>query len=334
MRFWKWFIIILSLWLCFFLLAPLKQNKPQTIRNESLQVTHDKQLTIPQNKQLAPNLMANLINQNVTNVGQYFGDPQFRYAINENQVIQIYKTNNYYLEVTVDTQSQTVQKMFILGENATTLPFESNMSFRQFVKHAVPAANFKLSLHEQVFQLELTERQMQVIPLVEFENQTFMIGIFDKQQLIGQIYVNADQLLKLNAYQVVTKVPIPVPDVMIANQNYLAYQQTSLACLIDFLANKQPKQRVITPENQAIFNGMNQKSFKPTKNKLLTQADLKENDLKAQTAIIYSKQPFSIETLFLPVNEAVMKILTSESYVNYEVLINAQQGMIILDKGV
>ena len=205
----------LLIWLCLIYTWPVMFDTTQRatdLQSNKQEPTHH-QLTHPQNQRLAVSGLAQYINHSSDQLVAQYGQPAIKSDQgNETSHWLYYPESRQAFEATINQLTNQVEQLVMLGNQSPISPFDYQQSLASITQTISLAANFEVRLHEQQFQIELTETQQKQLPLVEFKNQTYAILKMTDARLSQIIYLNANTLLQTNLYRVRSKTPTPVND--------------------------------------------------------------------------------------------------------------------------
>lgn len=170
-------------------------------------------LTTPKVSRIKTQGLARYVGVSSSQIEQVFGEPQGKLdsAINVEWWLYNLDSTNY-LKIGIDQYTKKVSAIFVTGSNPEQNGnLKVGMTFKKLLQLTSLSANFGLSYHEQKFQLELSEADMNQRPLVGFKNGTYAITYLNpnSQNVDAIEYLDTDMLLKKNIYQVISQTPLP-----------------------------------------------------------------------------------------------------------------------------
>lgn len=118
-----------------------------------------------------------------------------------------FQTREYPLDqgiLEVNVESGQVSTIKVMAKKADVKPFKLGMSSSRLSDQINLSADFALSYDEEPVQIELSENDMRFRPLIAFDNNTFAMLFFngDNEKLIGAVYLDIENLLRLMPYQI------------------------------------------------------------------------------------------------------------------------------------
>lgn len=149
------------------------------------------------------------IHQPVSKITEKYGEPTRKDPTAYGFEWWIYnQQDRNYLQVGVNNGQ--VVTVFALGKELTVEPFEIGMNIDDIYQVTTLYPNFEINFNEDVYQIELSEADMNYHPLVAFDNGTFAMLMLDQvsNEILGVRYLDADVLLHLNVYEVASMTPI------------------------------------------------------------------------------------------------------------------------------
>ncbi|KRL04640.1 CAP-associated domain-containing protein [Liquorilactobacillus oeni] len=171
-------------------------------------------LTTPKVARIKTQGLARYIGVSSAQIEQDFGEPQAKMDSANNVQWWLYDLDSTnYLKIGIDQYNKKVSDVFVAGSTPDQPgSLRVGMTFEKLLQLTSLYANFELSYHEQKFQFELSEADLNQRPLLGFKNGSYaIIYINPSSQKIDAIeYLNTDMLLKKNIYRVVSKTPLPV----------------------------------------------------------------------------------------------------------------------------
>ncbi|WP_201782313.1 CAP-associated domain-containing protein [Liquorilactobacillus aquaticus] len=177
-------------------------------------VTDKSRLTTPKVDQIKKQGFARYIGASSDTVMNDFGEPQEKVPSAINIQWWVYNLNeNSYFKIGIDLMTHKVSSIFVGGKDGLQHEkLKVNMPFKKLVQLSSLYANFKLNYHEQSFQLELSEDDLNERPLLSFNNNSYAITYLhpSSKKVYAIEYVNADMLLKKKMYRIVSQTPLPV----------------------------------------------------------------------------------------------------------------------------
>ncbi|WP_311407103.1 CAP-associated domain-containing protein [Liquorilactobacillus uvarum] len=177
-------------------------------------VTDKARLTTPKVDRIKTQGFARYIGASSKTIENVFGEPLEKLPSATNIQWWVYSLNEkYYFKVGIDLLTHKASSIFVSGKDG--LQHEKlriNMPFKKLVQLSSLYANFKLNYHEQSFQLELSEDDLNERPLLSFKNSSYAITYLhpNSKKVYAIEYLDADMLLKKKMYRIVSKTPLPV----------------------------------------------------------------------------------------------------------------------------
>jgi len=99
-----------------------------------------------------------------------------------------------------------IQSLFILGDRIDAGMFTIGMNRDNILDEGYLAKKFHLSIRNQDYKLELSEEQQWATPLIQFENDSFLVLLFDiqTQSVYGLQFLSNEALMNLEYYPVIS----------------------------------------------------------------------------------------------------------------------------------
>lgn len=118
-----------------------------------------------------------------------------------------FQTRDYELErgiLEVNVEAGKVSTIKVMAKKAAIEPFKFGMTSSQLSDQINLSADFALTYDEEPVAIELSENDMRFRPLIAFENNTFAMLFFnsDNEKLIGAVFLDLENLLRLMPYQI------------------------------------------------------------------------------------------------------------------------------------
>lgn len=144
---------------------------------------------------------------------QYIGQPietieqKFGKAIKTEDSGFFFQTRDYALDqgtLEVNVEGGKVSAIKVMAKKADIKPFKFGMTSSQLSDKINLSADFALTYDEEPVAIELSENDMRFRPLIAFDNDTFAMLFFngDNEKLIGAVYLDLENLLRLMPYQI------------------------------------------------------------------------------------------------------------------------------------
>lgn len=206
-------VFVLVLMSSYVIAALQQQNSPKTQTKSTSSNTLQVKLTSPKIEKINTQGLARYIGVSSLQFKENFGTPTLTYQTVQNVEWWLYNLNStQYLRVGIDNYTGKVSSIFVLGNHNETTPFSLGMSVKDLLKLTTFYANFEITVHEQKFQLELSEYDMNHYPLIAFKNGSYAICYLNEQtkRVVAIEYLSSDELLRKNFYKVISKTPLPV----------------------------------------------------------------------------------------------------------------------------
>lgn len=194
---------------CFFLVTGVVYMKP-VISSRNTPKEKD-ELTIKEIKtppkavpyyELNTSGMANLVGKSKSELLKEYPDPKKSFQTLSGSEWLVYgtSTEDYFQ---VEVTSDMVSSVFVLGTSSDTAPFTIDMNLADLAEITTIFSNFKFEYGNELYEVELTEDDMNYRPLVAFNNGTFaMLQMNQKTgQLIAVRYLDKKTLLEIMPYQ-------------------------------------------------------------------------------------------------------------------------------------
>lgn len=109
--------------------------------------------------------------------------------------------------IQVGIKDGIIQSLFILGDRIDAGMFTIGMNRDNILDEGYLAKKFHLSVRNQDYELELSEEQQWVTPLIQFENDSFLVLLFDiqTQSVYGLQFLSNEALMNLEYYPVTSE---------------------------------------------------------------------------------------------------------------------------------
>lgn len=194
------FLSILLVVLIGYYLQPILFPPTQkTVKIQQNQVTKHKAL---KHQTIKTEGYAQYISQPVETFEQQYGQP---IKIEESGFF--FQTRQYAIDqgiLEVNVEEGKISGIKLMAKNATVSPFHFGMTSNQLADQLNLSADFALTYDEEPVEIELSENDMRYRPLVAFDNGSFALLFFNakSEKLIGLVYLNIENLLRLMPYQI------------------------------------------------------------------------------------------------------------------------------------
>ncbi|KRN05286.1 hypothetical protein FD15_GL001834 [Liquorilactobacillus sucicola DSM 21376 = JCM 15457] len=294
------FLLILTALYCW--TALFGNTLPQKNQNtEKRMVTDKARLTTPKVERIKPQGFARYIGTSDDTILNSFGEPQEKLPSATNVEWWVYReSEEQYFKVGIDLATRKVNAIFVGGRD--TLGYKGlrvDMPFKKLVQLSSLYANFKLNYHEQSFQLELSEDDLNERPLLSFKNNSYAITYLHphSKRVYAIEYLNTDMLLKKNIFRIVSQTPLPVQfqgetdwaamnDMLPADLVRLINVKRSLAGTPALIPDDE-----LTSASQTVLNelGSNPREFLDKKRSRLVKDILNGNLNQRQGLYLYSQ---------------------------------------------
>lgn len=106
--------------------------------------------------------------------------------------------------IQVGVKDGLIRSLFILGDRIDTGMFTIGMNRDNILDEGYLAKDFHLSVGKQDYELEATEQQQMLTPLLQFENDSFLMLLFDvqTQTVYGMYFLSNEALMDMEYYPV------------------------------------------------------------------------------------------------------------------------------------
>lgn len=107
----------------------------------------------------------------------------------------------------IEVKDNHIQSLFVLGEGVNTGPFRVRMTRDNIYDEVELSRHFNFKYQGLTYYLSLSNQEWQDFPLVQFENNSFVILLFHprSEEVYGLRYVSYESLLKLNILNIWTE---------------------------------------------------------------------------------------------------------------------------------
>lgn len=142
------------------------------------------------------------INQPIESIIQLLGDPDISLEVSKTRrIYQYYQTSGHFLSI--ETRDERVVSVMALGKEDMSGFFNIGMT-RDNVRDEIPLKkSVPLKEDNKIRDLDLSKQERKYIPIVAFDNHSYGILLFRKEDkcLAGVVYVASDELSRLNVYE-------------------------------------------------------------------------------------------------------------------------------------
>lgn len=206
----KFSIKVVSLFSLFIFIAyalPLYVDKgertapPSSIaRNEQASIDEDEGYPLP-----------------VTGYESYIGQPIAAYTAKHGEPIRIGKAygggewwvfgTNAADYIQIGVKDDAICSLYILGNKIETGMYTIGMTQENVLDEGYLAREFQLTVGDTLYELALSKKQKERTPLIQFENDSFVILLFDDvtETVYGMYFLSNEALLDLEYYSVVSE---------------------------------------------------------------------------------------------------------------------------------
>lgn len=153
----------------------------------------------------------------VTGYESYIGQPIAAYTAKHGNPIRIGKAyggsewwvfgTNAVDYIQIGVKDDTIRSLYILGNKIETGMYTIGMTHENVLDEGYLARNFQFTVDDTPYELELSKKQKKLTPLIQFENGSFVILLFDDvtETVYGMYFLSNEALLDLEYYSVVTE---------------------------------------------------------------------------------------------------------------------------------
>jgi hypothetical protein len=153
----------------------------------------------------------------VTGYESYIGQPISAYTAKHGEPVRIGKaygdsewwtfgtTSADYIQIGV--KDDRIQSLYILGNKIEAGMYTIGMTQENVLEEGYLARNFELAAGDTTYALALSKEQKERTPLIQFENNSFVILLFDAgtKTVYGMYFLSNEALLDLGYYPVVSE---------------------------------------------------------------------------------------------------------------------------------
>jgi len=152
----------------------------------------------------------------VTGYESYIGQPIAAYTARHGEPVRIGKayggsewwvygtTAADYIQIGV--KDDTIRSLYILGNKIEAGMFTIGMTQENVLDEGYLAKEFQLTADDAQYELALSKKQKELTPLIQFENDSFVVLLFDgvTKTVYGMYFLSIEALLDLEYYSVVS----------------------------------------------------------------------------------------------------------------------------------
>lgn len=293
-------IFVLTLFICYGLALfdrPKEQVDVQTTPKTDLKTT------LPKITKLPTEGLVRYIGAPSSSFRADFGEPSQSFMSVENITWHQYRPDNdSFLLVGVNNYDDKICSLYQFGDFERQAKLHVGMTMPQLLKVTELATSFKLTLNEQPAQLKLTEADLVKKPLLAFKNGNYAICYFEAGKIKAIQYLDKNELLRSQTYQVRSKTPLPVrySGMITWEEERLALEQSLFellnferkqGLLVESEAAKQVAQRIaetlakapnkyLTPSQAKRYSRLKNERFTDTKSLFLLPKEITPKLLK------------------------------------------------------
>lgn len=206
----KFFIKVVSLFILFIFIAyalPLYVDDGERTMSPSSIVNND-QTSIDENKGYP---------LPVTGYESYIGQSIGTYTAKHGEPIRVgeaYGGSEWWIfgtnaadYIQIGVKDDIIRSLYILGNKIETGMYTIGMTKENVLDEAYLARDFQVTVGDTPYELVLSKKQKERTPLIQFENDSFMILLFDEvtKTVYGMYFLSNEALLDLEFYSVVSE---------------------------------------------------------------------------------------------------------------------------------
>jgi len=152
----------------------------------------------------------------VTGYESYIGQPIAAYTAKHGDPIRVGKAyggsewwvfgTNAADYIQIGVKDDIIRSLYILGNKIEVGMFTIGMTQENVLDEGYLARNFQLSAGDTPYELALSKKQIERTPLIQFENDSFVMLLFDEvtKTVYGMYFLSNEALLDLGYYSVVS----------------------------------------------------------------------------------------------------------------------------------
>ena len=193
-------VIFAAIFVGTYLQAAAFPNYPKKVASTTPAVV--KTVNVLPYTKVAGNTYSELIGKTTATLEAQLGKAEKITAITAKRSVYDYGAD-YSTFLKVYVEEGRVVEIFCLGEQLDQAPFKFEMTLSKLSQLTPLQANFQLNYMDESISFELSEDELDLCPLIAFDNDTFGIFYFDgtTKKLLGINYLSTETLLEQMPYQ-------------------------------------------------------------------------------------------------------------------------------------
>lgn len=153
----------------------------------------------------------------VTGYESYIGQPISAYTAKHGEPIRVGKAyggadwwvfgTNAADYIQIGVKDGVIRSLYILGSRIETGMYTIGMTQENVLEEGYLARDFQLTVGDTLYELALSKKQKKLTPLIQFENDSFVMLLFDEvtETVYGMYFLSNEALLDLEYYSVVSE---------------------------------------------------------------------------------------------------------------------------------
>lgn len=286
----------------------------------------------------------------VTGYESYIGQPIAAYTAKHGEPVRIgqaYGGSEWWVfgtnaadYIQVGVKDGIIHSLYILGDKIDAGMYTIGMKEENVLDEGYLARDFQLSAGDTAYELSLSKIQIQRTPLIQFENDSFVILLFDDftEAVYGMYFLSNEALLDLEYYPVVSDEPYKSGDG--DGERSLAADEENIQQIKSILGILRERRGLtLLAESEELMSaagellpstaGINDFTAAFTLSDQRIERKLAEVSPDTRTAFIFDDDCYSVPVLYLRLMQADSAIF-ADYLTSYAVAVNDHYQMILL----
>ena len=152
----------------------------------------------------------------VTGYESYIGQPIAAYTAKHGEPMRVgkaYGDSEWWIfgtnatdYIQIGVKDDIIRSLYILGNKIETGMYTIGMTQENVLDEGYLARDFQLTVGDTPYELALSKKQKKLAPLIQFENDSFVILLFDDvtETVYGMYFLSNEALLDLEYYSIVS----------------------------------------------------------------------------------------------------------------------------------
>lgn len=288
----------------------------------------------------------------VTGYESYIGQPVAAYTARHGEPIRVGKAygdsewwvfgTNAADYIQIGVKDDIIRSLYILGNKIETGMYTIGMTQENVLDEGYLARDFQLTVGDTPYELALSKKQQKLTPLIQFENDSFVILLFDDmtETVYGMYFLSNEALLDLEYYSVVSDETYEVglddwERSVAADEENVLQIKSMLGVLRERrgLAMLQESEELLSAAVELMPSGAGVNDFTAvfTLSDQRIEKKLAEVAPDTRTAFVFDDEGYAVPALFLKLLQ-VDNVIFDDYLTHYAVAANEHYQLILLSE--